>query len=598
MLPITDHLLHFLGLEKTAFRAYAVSALLLSLLFSFFRLMLRFLRICWAFHNTCRRLHCFPQPPRNNWLMGHLGMYLPNEKGLQDEKKLLDKMHDVVLVWAGPVLPLLVLVHPDYIKPVLSASAAIAPKDDFFYSFLKPWLGDGLLLSKGDKWSRHRRLLTPAFHFDILKPYMKIFNQCTNIMHVSARAGPWEEGILGVTVWRSGSDKGLPEVCRPTPIHCLSCPLFQAKWRRHLGENSVASFDMFEHISLMTLDSLQKCVFSFNSNCQEKMSDYISAIIELSALVVRRQYRLHHYLNFIYYLSADGRRFRRACDIVHHFTTEVIQERRKALCQQGAEMWLKTKQGKALDFIDVLLLARDEDGKELSDEDIRAEADTFMFEGHDTTSSGLSWVLFNLAKYPEYQEKCREEIQEVMKGRELEELEWDDLTQLPFTTMCIKESLRQFPPVTLVSRRCTEDIKLPDGRIIPKGIICLVSIYGTHHNPTVWPDSKVYNPYRFDPDNPHQRSPLAYVPFSAGPRNCIGQSFAMAEMRVAVALTLLRFRLSVDRTRKVRRKPELILRTENGIWLNVEPLPPLGPEAPPRETQAPPLRAQAPPPKY
>ncbi|XP_005406121.1 PREDICTED: cytochrome P450 4F22 [Chinchilla lanigera] len=554
MLPIMHHLLDLLGLEKTAFRAYAVSALLLLLLFSFFRLLLQFLRVCWAFHVTCRRLRCFRQPPGKNWLMGHLGMYLPNEKGLRDEKKVLDTMHDVLLVWAGPVLPILVLVHPDYIKPVLSASAAIAPKDEFFYSFLKPWLGDGLLISKGDKWSRHRRMLTPAFHFDILKPYMKIFNQCANIMH--------------------------------------------AKWRRHLGENSVASFDMFEHISLMTLDSLQKCVFSYNSDCQEKMSDYISAIIELSALVVRRQYRLHHYLNFVYYLSADGRRFRQACDIVHRFTTEVIQERRRALCQQGEEMWLKAKQGKTLDFIDVLLLAKDEDGKELSDEDIRAEADTFMFEGHDTTSSGLSWALFNLAKYPEYQEKCREEIQEIMKGRELEELEWDDLTQLPFTTMCIKESLRQFPPVTLVTRRCTEDIKLPDGRVIPKGIICMVNIYGTHYNPTVWPDSKVYNPYRFDPLNPQQRSPLAYVPFSAGPRNCIGQSFAMAEMRVAVALTLLRFRLSVDRTRKVRRKPELILRTENGIWLNVEPLPPLGAQAPPREAQAPPLRAQAPPPKY
>ncbi|KAM5232713.1 ultra-long-chain fatty acid omega-hydroxylase isoform 2-T4 [Hipposideros larvatus] len=529
MLPITEHLLHLLGLEKTAFRLYAGSALLLSLLFVFFRLLLRFLRLCWRFYDTCRRLRCFPQPPRRNWLLGHLGMYLPNETGLQDEKKVLDNMHHVVLVWVGPVLPLLVLVHPDYIKPLLGASAAIAPKDDLFYGFLKPWLGDGLLLSKGDKWSRHRRLLTPAFHFDILKPYMKIFNQCTNIMH--------------------------------------------AKWRR-LVEGSMVSLDMFEHVSLMTLDSLQKCVFSYNSNCQEKMSDYISAIIELSALAVRRQYRLHHYIDFIYYLTADGRRFRQACNTVHSFTTEVIQERRQVLRQQGAEAWMKSKQGKTLDFIDVLLLARDEDGKELTDEDIRAEADTFMFEGHDTTSSGLSWVLFNLAKYPEYQEKCREEIQEVMKGRELEELEWDDLTQLPFTTMCIKESLRQFPPVTLVSRRCTEDIKLPDGRIIPKGIICLVSIYGTHYNPTVWPDSKVYNPYRFDPDNPQQRSPLAFVPFSAGPRNCIGQSFAMAEMRVAVALTLLRFRLSVDRTRKVRRKPELILRTENGIWLNVEPLPP------------------------
>lgn len=89
------------------------------------------------------------------------------------------------------------------------------------------------------------------------------------------------------------------------------------------------------------------------------MSDYISAIIELSALVVRRQYRLHHYLDFVYYhLTADGRRFRRACNIVHRFTTEVIQERRRALCQQGAQAWLKAKQGKALDFIDVLLLAR------------------------------------------------------------------------------------------------------------------------------------------------------------------------------------------------------------------------------------------------
>ncbi|XP_048196643.1 ultra-long-chain fatty acid omega-hydroxylase [Perognathus longimembris pacificus] len=528
MLLDADHLLHLLGLEKTAFRRFALTVLLFSLLFFLFHLLLKLGKLCWNFHLTCRRLRCFPEPPGRNWLMGHLRSYLPTEKGLQDEKKVLDKMHHVVLVWVGPVLPLLVLIHPDYIKPVLSASAAVAPKDDLFYSFLTPWLGDGLLLSKGDKWSRHRRMLTPAFHFDILKPYMKIFNQCTDIMH--------------------------------------------AKWRRHVGQSTMASFDMFEHVSLMTLDSLQKCVFSYNSNCQEKMSDYISAIIELSALVVRRQYRLHHYLDCIYYRTADGRRYRRACDMVHRFTTEVIQERRRALRRQGAEAWLKAKQGRTLDFIDVLLLAKDEDGKELSDEDIRAEADTFMFEGHDTTSSGLSWVLFNLAKYPEYQEKCREEIQEVMKGRELEELEWDDLTQLPFTTMCIKESLRQFPPVTLVSRRCTEDIKLPDGRVIPKGIICLISIYGTHHNPTVWPDSKVYNPFRFDPDQPQQRSPLAYVPFSAGPRNCIGQSFAMAEMRVVVALTLLRFRLSVDRTRKVRRKPELILRTENGIWLNVEPL--------------------------
>ncbi|XP_038628544.1 cytochrome P450 4F22 [Tachyglossus aculeatus] len=528
MLPITDEVLKLLNVEKTSFRTYTISALLLSLLVVFFRLLLHLFQVCRQFYVTCQRLRCFPQPPRRNWLLGHLGMFLPNETGLRDEVEVLNSLLHVVLVWMGPFLPLLVLVHPDYIKPLVGASAAVAPKDELFYGFLRPWLGDGLLLSRGEKWGRHRRMLTPAFHFDILKPYMKIFNQCTDIMH--------------------------------------------AKWRR-LSAGAVVSLDMFEHVSLMTLDSLQKCVFSYNSDCQEKMSDYISAIIELSALVVKRQYRLHHHLNFIYYRTADGRRFQQACDIVHHFTTEVIQERRHALNQQGAEAWLKSKQGKTLDFIDVLLQAKDEEGKYLSDEDIRAEADTFMFEGHDTTSSGLSWILFNLAKYPEYQEKCREEIQEIMKGRETDEIEWEDLTQMPFITMCIKESLRLYPPVTLISRRCTEDIKLPDGRVIPKETICLVSIYGTHHNPAVWPEPKVFNPYRFDPENPQQRSPLAYVPFSAGPRNCIGQSFAMSEMKVVVALTLLRFKLVVDRTKKVRRKPELILRTENGIWLNVEPLP-------------------------
>ncbi|XP_017722227.1 PREDICTED: phylloquinone omega-hydroxylase CYP4F2-like, partial [Rhinopithecus bieti] len=78
-------------------------------------------------------------------------------------------------------------------------SATLAPKDKFFYSFLEPWLGDGLLLSAGDKWSRHRRMLTPAFHFNILKPYMKIFNESVNIMHVSylkprSQLQPWGGG--------------------------------------------------------------------------------------------------------------------------------------------------------------------------------------------------------------------------------------------------------------------------------------------------------------------------------------------------------------------------------------------------------------------
>nr|XP_001112302.2 phylloquinone omega-hydroxylase CYP4F2 isoform X1 [Macaca mulatta]XP_028695623.1 phylloquinone omega-hydroxylase CYP4F2 isoform X1 [Macaca mulatta] len=516
-----------LSLSLLGLGSVAVSPWLLLLLIGVSWLLARVLAWTYTFYDNCRRLRCFPQPPKRNWFLGHLGLVTPTEQGMRVLTQLVATYPQGFKVWMGPIIPVIRFCHPNLIRSVINASAAIVPKDKLFYSFLKPWLGDGLLLSAGDKWSRHRRMLTPAFHFNILKPYMKIFNESVNIMH--------------------------------------------AKWQLLASEGS-ARLDMFEHISLMTLDSLQKCVFSFDSHCQEKPSEYIAAILELSALVAKRHQQFFLYIDFLYYLTHDGQRFRRACRLVHDFTDAVIQERRRTLPSQGVEDFLQAKaKSKTLDFIDVLLLSKDEDGKKLSDEDIRAEADTFMFEGHDTTASGLSWVLYHLAKHPEYQERCRQEVQELLKDREPKEIEWDDLAQLPFLTMCIKESLRLHPPVPAISRCCTQDIVLPDGRVIPKGVICHISVLGTHHNPAVWPDPEVYDPFRFDPENIKERSPLAFIPFSAGPRNCIGQAFAMAEMKVVLALTLLRFRVLSDHT-EPRRKPELVLRAEGGLWLRVEPL--------------------------
>ncbi|XP_039723620.1 cytochrome P450 4F3-like isoform X1 [Pteropus medius] len=505
----------------------AASPWLLLLLVGASWLLARFLARAYAFYDNCCRLRCFPQPPKRHWFWGHLGQMKTNEEGLRLLEDLGHCFRDVHLWWIGPFYPVLRFVHPQFVAPLLQAPATVTPKNMSFYDFMKPWLGDGLLLSAGDKWSHHRHLLTPAFHFEILKPYTKIFNKSADIMH--------------------------------------------AKWQ-HLASEGSARLDIFEHISLMTLDSLQKCIFSFDSNCQAKPSDYITAILELSALVMKRAKQTFLHTDFLYYLTLDGWRFRRACHLVHNFTDAIIQERRHILISQGSHDFLKAKaKAKTLDFIDVLLLAKDEDGKELSDEDIRAEADTFMFEGHDTTASGLSWILYNLARHPEYQECCRQEVKELLKDREPKEIEWDDLTKLPFLTMCIKESLRLHPPVTVISRCCTQDILLPDGRVVPKGNVCAISIFGIHHNPSVWLDPEVYNPFRFDPKTPQKRSPLAFIPFSAGPRNCIGQTFAMNEMKVVLALTLLRFRILPDDA-EPRRKPELILRAEGGLWLRVEPL--------------------------
>ncbi|XP_036591986.1 cytochrome P450 4F8-like [Trichosurus vulpecula] len=525
MLPGSQWLSHQLGLE--GLNPGVSSGLLLCFLALSTWILAQVLSSLYRYYTICQYFRCFPQPPLQNWFIGHLGMINNKEENLKQITSIVATFREAFLLWMGPFRPMVTLCHPDYIRPITSASAYIALKDDLIYGFLKPWLGDGLLVSNGDKWSRHRRLLTPAFHFDILKPYVKIFNQTADIMH--------------------------------------------EKWR-HLCEEGSTYLDMFEHVSLMTLDSLQKCIFSHDSNCQEKPSPYISTILELSVLSLKRFNQFLMYWDRIYFLTRDGRRFSQACRVVHDFTDAVIQARKQVLAEQGPEAFLKNKgKGKTMDFIDVLLLAKDENGKPLSDKDIREEADTFMFEGHDTTASGISWALYNLAHHQEHQDHCRQEIQELLRGRQPEEIEWDDLTQMPFLTMCIKESMRLHPPVPSIFRQCTKDIMLPDSRIIPKGNVCHINIFGTHHNPAVWPNPEVYDPYRFDAQNTQKMSPLAFMPFSAGPRNCIGQNFAMSEMKVVLALTLLRFRV-LPHEKPAQRKADIILKAEDGLWLKVEPL--------------------------
>ncbi|KAL0964760.1 hypothetical protein UPYG_G00328520 [Umbra pygmaea] len=472
---------------------------------------------------------CLSKPPTQSWLMGHLGEMRSTEEGLQVVDELVRNYKHSCSWFLGPFYSLVRFFHPDYVKPLLLAPASITVKDELFYGFLKPWLGQSILLSNGEDWSRRRRLLTPAFHFDILKNYVKIFNSSTNIMH--------------------------------------------AKWHRLLanGENRL---EMFSHISMMTLDSLLKCTFSHNSNCQESSCEYITAILELSDLLIDRRGRILHHWDWLYWRTAEGQRFRKACNVVHRFTSGVVQERRNQLAHQGVpeSHTEKTEEKKkVVDFIDLLLLSKDEEGHVLSDEEIKAEADTFMFGGHDTTASGITWVLYNLSCHQDYQERCRAEVNDLLQDKQTEDIEWDDLNNLHFTTMCIKESLRLHSPVSAVTRRYTEDMTVPGDRVVPKGSICLLSIYGVHHNPEIWPDPDEYNPMRFDPENSKGRSSHAFIPFSSGPRNCIGQKFAMSELRVVVALTLRRFRVTPGGT-KVRRLPQLVLRAEGGLWLHLESL--------------------------
>uniref|UniRef100_A0A452DXQ1 Cytochrome P450 family 4 subfamily A member 11 n=1 Tax=Capra hircus TaxID=9925 RepID=A0A452DXQ1_CAPHI len=428
-----------------------------------------------------KTLHQFPSPPPN-WLCGYKQEEFLLPWSYDSELQALLKRVETYLS-----ARVLLIYDSDYMNVVLGRSG---PKSLNIYRFLIPWIGTGLLLLEGQMLFQHWWMLTPAFHYDILKPYMG------HMAHSSQSAS--------------------------------------------LQDNQDSHVEIFRHVSLMTLDTIMKCTFSFQCSIQtdRNSKSYIQAVRDLN--------------NLIYRLTPEGHWNYWACQLTHQHTDAMIKER-KAHLQKEGELE-KVRSRRHLDFLDILLFTRMQKGSSFSDVDLHAEVDTFMFKGHDTTASGISWILYTLASHPVHQQRCQEEIQSLLVDDAF--LFKDHLDQIPYTTMCIKEALRLYPPVPKLSKPIT----FHEGRFslssLPRRNHLPLSFYGLHHNPKVWPNLEVFDPSWFAPGS--TRHSHAFLPFSGGFRNFIGKQFSMNELKVAVALTLLRFELAPDPSR---------VPSKNGIYL-------------------------------
>ncbi|KAL3858618.1 hypothetical protein ACJMK2_008889 [Sinanodonta woodiana] len=437
----------------------------------------------------------------HNWLM-------------EDVQKTGAKWH---VLWVLFFYPVYSVEHPDTIKAILKSSTSKTKGVGGAYSILEPWLGNGLItIMGGPKWERNRRLLTPAFHFDILRPYITEYNQVADILL-----------------------NKLANACKT-------------------GQ----SIEICGHVTLATLDTLLRCALSYEGNVQDKGDDhpYVSAVKTLSILVIERFMNPFVYPDFVYYRTKSGKKFLELCDYVHEFAMKIIGSRRQALAKDPDQV-----KKRRLDFLDILLIARDENGQGLTDEEIRQEVDTFMFAGHDTTSSAIYWGIYALGKYPAVQEKVYKEITAIMG--EKASLDWEDLQHLHYLNLVIKENMRMFSTVPGVSRQLdvptvVEGVELPAGSRID------INMDTVNHRPDIWQDPMEYKPERFQEAN--IQDPYSYIPFSMGSRNCIGKNFALNEQRVILARFVQRFRINIDPNHNVERFPDLIMKAKTGIKVFLE----------------------------
>ena len=192
-----------------------------------------------------------------------------------------------------------------------------------------------------------------------------------------------------------------------------------------------------------------------------------------------------------------------------------------------------------------------------------------MFEGHDTTASGINWAIHLLGNHPEEQEKALAEIEQVIGDSS--EVSFDHLGKLKYLECIIKESLRLQPSVPIFARVLGEDQKL-DQHVIPKGTQVLINPYLIHRDPLHWDEPDSFKPERFLPENSRKRHAFSFVPFSAGSRNCIGQRFALMEEKTILTNIIRNFKINSSKRRdQLGFKTELILRPIGGVHVSLSP---------------------------
>lgn len=433
-------------------------------------------------------------------------------------------------------LPAVVVSGPSALHEVLVEKWRSFGKHVGIRILLYPLAGKGLFTSDGDLWRRQRKLMAPLFQPAYLEKYAEGMVDCLQ---------RWFNGLRDGDVIDVGH-----ETTRLT-MNIVAHALFDADTdgdARSLGQ---AVTTVLEDLTRQagTGGLIAKIGVA---SALEDLEGRLPAVLEpvrAAALDVLR--------NPLPLPTPGARRFRDAIGTLDALVDRMIADRRKNGFNRP-------------DLLSKLLAARDEDdGATMTDQQVRDEVLTLFFAGHETTAVSVLWSIYALSQHPAVAERVRAEV-DALGGRTPSVA---DLAKLPYLKRVIKESLRLYPPAPLFDRVATEDVEI-GGYKIPRGVALFFVPYALHRRPDLFPDPERFEPDRFLPEAEEGRPRLAYMPFGAGPRVCIGMHFALMEAELALAMIFQRLTLTPLPGQSMRAGRAATLRPAEPFRVKVELRPP------------------------
>lgn len=467
-------------------------------------------------------------------------------------------LDDILKIWLGHRL-VIFLYNPADIEVILSSSVHIDKSKE--YSVFKPWFGNGLLISTGDMWKMHRKMIAPTFHMSILKNFMPTFN--TNSLKVVE------------------------------------------KMRKENGK----TFDCHEYMSGTTVDILLETAMGYQEPRSEETGyNYAMAVMKLCEILHKRHYKIWLNPEYLFQKTKMALDHSKLLGVIKGLTGKVVRSKKREHLKKSkdddsfvnvnytsTEDVIKEKsesitgynmgtavrddldddddigEKKRMALLDSLTQAALQENVNFSDQDAMDQVNTIMFEGHDTTAAGSSFALCMLGIHQDIQDKVMEEIEGIFQGSD-RPCSFADTLEMKYLERVMMETLRMYPPVPVIARETREEVKLASGDYtIPIGATIVIAQYILHRREKSFPNPHVFNPDNFLPEKCSERHYYSYIPFSAGPRSCVGRKYAMLKLKVLLSTILRNYRVHTDLTEDhFKLQADIILKMTDGFNIRLE----------------------------